>query len=270
MKIKKKDIKDIVRTKYDQIAIKSKEDNNSSCCGENSCCENVDYTMFSSDYSHLDGYYSDADLSLGCGLPTEFAGIKEGQTVLDLGSGAGNDCFVARALVGDKGRVLGIDFAHNMLQKARENTKKLGFDNVEFIESDIENMQIPNNIIDVVISNCVLNLVPDKRQAFEEIFRVLKKNGRFCVSDIVITGDLPESLKNDAEMYAGCVAGAINKHDYINHIRKQGFEGIEIKKEKKIIIPDSILSNYMGKNELEVFNSSDTGIYSITVIGRKP
>ncbi len=134
------------------------------------------------------------------------------------------------------------------------------------------NFTIPfeNDSADVISSNGVLNLVPDKRQAFEEIFRVLKNNGRFCVSDIVITGDLPESLKNDAEMYAGCVAGAINKHDYINHIRKQGFEGIEIKKEKKVIIPGSILSKYMGKNELEVFNSSDTGIYSITVIGRKP
>jgi len=269
MKIKKKDIKDIVRSKYDQIAINTTEDNESSCCGENSCCDNVDYTVFSDDYSHLQGYYSDADLSLGCGIPSEYAAMQEGNTILDLGSGAGNDCFIARNIVGEKGRVIGVDFAQNMLQKARENTVKLGFDNVEFIESDIENLQIDDNIIDVVISNCVLNLVPDKSKAFNEIYRVLKKGGHFCVSDVVISGDLPEAIQNDAEMYAGCVAGALKRDDYLNHIREQGFKSIEIKKEKKIIIPDSTLLNYMGPDELRIFKESNTGIFSITVTGSK-
>ncbi len=267
--MKKKDIKDIVRSKYDQIAINTTKDNESSCCGASSCCDNVDYTVFSDDYSHLQGYYSDADLSLGCGIPSEYAAMQEGDTILDLGSGAGNDCFIARNIVGEKGRVIGVDFAQNMMQKARKNASTLGFDNMEFIESDIENLQIDDNIVDVVISNCVLNLVPDKSKAFSEIYRVLKKGGHFCVSDVVISGDLPEALQNDAEMYAGCVAGALKRDDYLNHIREQGFISIEIKKEKKIIIPDSTLQNYMGSDELKTFKESDTGIFSITVIGSK-
>ena len=269
MKIREKDIKDIVRSKYDQIVKNTTKESSSSCCGDSNCCDNVDYTVFSDDYSHLPGYYSDADLSLGCGIPSEYAAMQEGNTILDLGSGAGNDCFIARNIVGEKGRVIGVDFAQNMLQKARENAAKLGFDNVEFVESDIENLQIDDKIIDVVISNCVLNLVPDKSKAFNEIYRVLKKGGHFCVSDVVISGNLPETLKNDAEMYAGCVAGAMKKDDYLNHIREQGFKSIEVKKEKKIIIPDSTLLNYMGPDELRTFKESNTGIFSITVIGSK-
>ena len=269
MNTRKKEIKDIVRSKYDQIA-KNKDANlETSSCGESSCCESVDYTIFSDDYSKLDGYNPDADLNLGCGIPTELAGIKKGQTVLNLGSGAGNDCFVARCIVGEEGRVIGIDFAANMLQKSRDNVEKLGFENVEFIESDIESLQIGDNIIDVVISNCVLNLVPDKVKAFSVIYRLLKDGGHFCVSDVVTSGDLPEALINDAEMYAGCVAGALKREDYLNHIREQGFKNIAVKKEKKIIIPDAILQNYMRSDDLNTFKASNIGIFSITVIGRK-
>lgn len=269
MNIRKKDLKDIVRSKYNQIAKNSDQNKTTSCCGETSCCDKVDYTVFSDDYTNIDGYNSDADLGLGCGLPTEHANIRSGQTVLDLGSGAGNDCFVARALVGEKGKVIGIDFADEMLDKANKNVLKLGYNNVEFIKSDIEDIQLPDNTIDVVISNCVLNLVPDKKKAFREIFRVLIPGGHFCVSDVVVTGDLPEEIKDDAEMYAGCVSGAIPKDLYITHIQEQGFKNIEVKKDKKIDLPDSVLAKYLDPGSLKAFKGSETGIYSITVTGEK-
>jgi len=229
----------------------------------------MDYTIMADDYSDLEGYQKDADLGLGCGLPTEFADISNGDTVIDLGSGAGNDAFVARSIVGSEGKVFGLDFAGAMITKARENATKLGFDNVSFLRGDIETMPFDDDLADVIVSNCVLNLVPDKAKAFREIYRVLKKGGHFCVSDIVISGDLPETLKKDAEMYAGCVAGASKIEDYLDHIRAQGFEQIEIKKEKKIYLPDSILENYLGSSELSKFKESETGIFSITVVGKK-
>jgi arsenite methyltransferase len=269
MAIRKKDIKDIVRSKYDQIAKQSDNINTGSCCSGTSCCETVDYTVFSDDYSDLEGYMPDADLNLGCGIPTEYAGIGKGMVVLDLGSGAGNDCFVVRSIVGEEGKVIGIDFADQMLKKARKNAKELGFENVQFIKSDIESMAIPDQQIDVVISNCVLNLVPDKRKAFGEIYRVLKPGGHFCVSDVVIKGELPETLINDAEMYAGCVAGAVDINEYLNHIQEEGFTNIEINKEKKITIPDDILNNYLNPEELKIFKESDTGILSITINAEK-
>jgi len=269
MKIKAKDLKSIVRDKYNKIAEQPKLVNQSSCCGSTDCCSDVDYTIFSEDYTKLKGYAKDADLGLGCGVPTEFAQIKEGQTVLDLGSGAGNDAFVARAIVGEKGKVLGLDFADNMLAKARENAQKMGYSNVEFIKGDIETMPIEEDTVDVVISNCVLNLVPDKKMAFAGIHKVLKPEAHFSVSDVVILGDLPESIKNDAEMYAGCVSGAIQKEEYIGIIKETGFQNIEVQKEKQIDIPDEILLNYMDKDALEAFKNSGTGIYSITVFARK-
>lgn len=265
MKIREKDLKEIVRSKYNLIAAQSDTQNKSSCCGSTSCCDDMDYTIFSEDYSNLRGYNADADLSLGCGLPTEFAQLNIGDSVLDLGSGAGNDCFVARAIVGETGHVVGLDFASAMLKKARENTKKLGFTNVEFVRGDIEEMPLSSNRFNVVISNCVLNLVPDKEKAFKEVFRVVKQGGHFSISDVVLSGNLPEKLLKDAEMYAGCVAGAIQKEDYINIIKRSGFTNIIIQKEKEIIIPDDILNNYLTKSELEEFKMSKTGIYSITV-----
>ena len=264
-----KDLKKIVQEKYSTIAKQSKQQNETSCCGGTSCCGEVDYTIFSDDYSHIAGYNKDADLGLGCGLPTEFAEIKSGDSVLDLGSGAGNDCFVARVIVGEQGKVIGIDFTDAMLAKAKENVNKLGYTNVEFIKGDIEEMPLPDNSFDVVISNCVLNLVPDKRKVFKEIYRVLKPGGHFCVSDVVITGDLPEKIKEDAEMYAGCVSGAIKKDDYIELIQENSFEEINIKKEKEIEIPNTIWLNYITLGELRKLKKDKTGIFSITVLAKK-
>lgn len=222
------------------------------------------------DYSEVEGYNLDADLGLGCGLPTEFARISEGDTVIDLGSGAGNDCFVARHETGATGKVLGIDFAESMIAKARKNAEKLDFNNVEFRYGDIEDMPVSDDVADVIVSNCVLNLVPDKQKVFSEMFRVLKPGGHFSISDIVLVGDLPEALREDAEMYAGCVAGAIQKEEYLGYIEDLGFEQVTIQKEKPIVIPDDILSKYLSEQEIKEFKNGDTGIYSITVFAQKP
>lgn len=224
----------------------------------------------SDDYTNLDGYNPDADLGLGCGLPTQFAKIKQGDVVIDLGSGAGNDCFVARAETGETGKVIGIDFTEAMINKARENAEKLGYNNVEFRFGDIENMPVSANTADVIVSNCVLNLVPNKDGVIKDIFRVLKPGGHFSISDIVLAGDLPEKIKNAAEMYAGCVSGAIQKEEYLGLIQTNGFTNMSLQKEKPITIPDDILSNYLTEEEIKAFKSNSAGIYSITVYAEKP
>ncbi len=262
-------LKTIVRDKYSEIANQSREQNQSSCCGAGGC-STVDYTIFSEDYTALKGYNADADLGLGCGLPTEFALIKEGNMVVDLGSGAGNDAFVAREITGPTGKVLGLDMTPAMIEKARENADKLGFNNVEFRLGDIEAMPIGGNQADVVVSNCVLNLVPDKKKAFSEIFRILKPGGHFSISDVVVQGQLPDGLRNDAEMYAGCVAGAILKDDYLELIRQAGFKGIQVQKERAIQIPDDILANYLSAEEIRQIREGQVGIFSINVYGEKP
>lgn len=260
-----KDLKLVVQEKYATIASQNKIQNQSSCCGGTDCCEDMDYSIFSDDYTTLEGYNADADLGLGCGLPTEYAGINKGDHVLDLGSGAGNDCFVARTLVGEEGKVTGIDFTDAMLEKARKNLEKTGFKNIDFIKGDIEEMPLADHTFDVVISNCVLNLVPDKAKAFAEIFRVLKPGGHFCISDVVTSGVLPKQLQEAAEMYAGCVSGALQKKDYIDIIKKQGFTSITIPKEKEIIVPDEILLKYLTREALVNFKKQKTRIFSITV-----
>jgi SAM-dependent methyltransferase len=262
-------LKEVVRSKYNQIALQSKEQNQSSCCGSTGCCDDMDYTIMSDDYSELEGYNKDADLGLGCGLPTEYAEISEGDTVIDLGSGAGNDAFVARSIVGEMGRVYGLDFAGAMITKARENAKKLGLINVEFLRGDIEDMPFKDNLADVIVSNCVLNLVPDKEKAFAEMYRVIKPGGHFCVSDVVLSGDLPEELLKDAEMYAGCVSGAIKKEEYLKIVEDSGFRNIQVRKEKEITLPDEILENYLSEEGLKNFKDSNTGIYSVTVFSEK-
>lgn len=264
-----KDIKQTVKEKYSQIAMQSKQENESSCCGATGCCSGVDYSIFSENYNQVKGYSSDADLGLGCGIPTEYANIKEGDTIVDLGSGAGNDCFVARAIVGEYGKVIGLDMTEAMIAKARENAKKLDYSNVEFVLGDIENMPINSKVTDVVISNCVLNLVPNKQKAFEEIYRILKSGGHFSISDVVIKGELPGKIKEAAEMYAGCVAGAIDKEEYLKIIERSGFVDVMIQKEKQITIPDEIMLNFLSDTELKAFKESGTGIYSINVYGKK-
>lgn len=263
------EVKALVKQKYGEIAGQDKATNESSCCGSG-CCSNEVYNIMNDDYSTMEGYNPDADLGLGCGLPTQFARIKPGDVVIDLGSGAGNDCFVARAETGATGKVIGIDFTDAMISKARENAEKLGFNNVEFRTGDIENMQVSANTADVIVSNCVLNLVPNKNKVFSEIYRVLKPGGHFSISDVVLMGDLPKSLQEAAEMYAGCVAGAIQKDEYLELIRQNGFEDLTIQKEKVITIPDDILANYLDADQLKDFKAGATGIFSITVFARKP
>lgn len=263
------ELKETVRAKYNQISKQSRDYNASSCCGSGNASQEV-YNIMTDDYSEVEGYNKDADLGLGCGLPTQFARISEGDTVIDLGSGAGNDCFVARHETGPTGKVLGIDFAESMITKARKNAEKLGFNNVEFRFGDIEDMPVSDKLADVIVSNCVLNLVPDKQNVFSEMFRVLKPGGHFSISDIVLVGDLPEALREDAEMYAGCVSGAIQKDQYLGYIEELGFENITLQKEKPIVIPDDILGKYLSEQEMEEFKNGTTGIYSITVFAQKP
>jgi ubiquinone/menaquinone biosynthesis C-methylase UbiE len=262
------ELKELVKQKYAQIASQDKETNQSSCCGSG-CCSTEVYNIMSDDYTSLEGYNPDADLGLGCGLPTQFANIKKGDTVIDLGSGAGNDCFIARAETGEDGRVIGIDFTPAMIEMAKINAQKLGFANVEFRQGDIEKMPVTSNLADVIVSNCVLNLVPDKDAVFKEIFRVLKQGGHFSISDVVLVGELPEGLRKDAEMYAGCVSGAIQKEAYLELIKANGFSNITIQKEKAINIPNDILKNYLDEEELNNFKTGNTGIFSITVYAEK-
>ena len=263
------ELKDLVREKYGEIALQSKESNQASCCGSG-CCSTDVYNIMTEDYAEMEGYNPDADLGLGCGLPTQFAKIALGDTVIDLGSGAGNDCFVARSETGPDGRVIGIDFTPAMIAKARANAAKLEYQNVEFRQGDIEKMPVTSNLADVVVSNCVLNLVPNKDAVFKEIFRVLKPGGHFSISDIVLVGNLPEALQADAEMYAGCVSGAIQKEEYLELIKTNGFTTLTLQKEKPILLPDDILRNTLSESEIKDFKEGGTGIYSITVYAEKP
>lgn len=262
------DIKKMVRVKYSEIALQSKEDNSSSCCGATCGCGDV-YDIMADDYNEINGYNPEADLGLGCGLPTKFAKIKKGDVVIDLGSGAGNDCFIARGETGETGKVIGIDMTEAMIDRARINAEKLGFHNVEFRLGEIESMPVTSNVADVIVSNCVLNLVPDKRKAFKEINRVLKAGGHFSISDIVLIGTLPEKIMKTAEMYAGCVSGAIQKEEYLSIIKELGFKNIVVQKEKVVTVPDEILINYLNADEIRVFRESGVGVFSITVYAEK-
>lgn len=261
-------IKEMVRRKYSEIALQEKENNQTSCCGSG-CCSTEVYNIMTDDYSGMAGYNPDADLGLGCGLPTQFAKIKKGDTVIDLGSGAGNDCFIARSETGVSGKVIGIDFTEGMIQKARSNAEKLGYHNVEFRQGDIENIPVSSNSADVIVSNCVLNLVPNKDGVLKEIKRVLKPGAHFSISDIVLDGTLPAGIREAAEMYAGCVSGASQKQAYLEMIEINGFRNIIIQKEKPILIPDDILSSHLSASEIVAFKNSGTGIFSITVYAEK-
>ncbi|MDT8402120.1 MAG: arsenite methyltransferase [Bacteroidales bacterium] len=267
--MKAEELKLIVKEKYGEIAGENRLAAKNSCCGEAGCCDGTEYTVFSEDYTGQKGYNPDADLGLGCGMPLEFAGLQAGNKVLDLGSGAGNDCFIAATLVGEKGFVTGLDFTESMIEKAEKNRKKTGLTNIKFLQGDIEDMPLPDNQFDVVISNCVLNLVPDKKKAFSEIFRVLRPGGHFCVSDIVLEGVLPEAVKKSAEMYAGCVSGAIQLAVYLEIIEQQGFKNIRTRKRKEIKIPDDILLKYLNNTELEDLKKKQAVVLSITVTAVK-
>jgi arsenite methyltransferase len=262
-------LKQLVKDKYTVIAEQDYDTNASSCCGAGSCSTEV-YNIMTDDYSAVEGYNPDADLGLGCGLPTQFARIKPGDTVIDLGSGAGNDAFIARHETGPTGKVIGIDFTPAMIERARQNAEVRGFNNVEFRQGDIEHMPVAGNTADVIVSNCVLNLVPNKHAVLQDILRVLKPGGHFSISDVVLNGTLPEGIRNAAEMYAGCVSGAIQRETYLELINITGFTNVTIQKEKPIIIPDDILSQYLSPEEFAAFRTSGNGIQSITVYAEKP
>jgi SAM-dependent methyltransferase len=234
-------MKDFVKKIYGSIAKKEKK----SCCGPTCCSdktpsvsENIGYTK-----EELDSIPDDANMGLGCGNPVALASLKEGETIVDLGSGGGIDAFLASKKVGDKGRVIGIDMTEDMVEKARANAKNGGFNNVEFKLGDIEEIPIENSAIDCIISNCVINLAEDKQKVFNESFRILKEGGRLMVSDMVLMGDLPESVLKSAHMYAGCIAGALKKEDYIGKIKRAGFKEVVVVKEDPVRISDYIGSD---------------------------
>jgi ubiquinone/menaquinone biosynthesis C-methylase UbiE len=260
---KELELKEMVKDRYGKIATET-----NSCCGSSCCCTSSNNIM-AENYDGLNGYNPDADLGLGCGLPTKFAKIKKGDTVIDLGSGAGNDCFVARAEAGETGRIIGIDFTPEMIEKARYNVQRRGFTNVEFVQGDIDNMPIDSDLADVIVSNCVLNLVPNKKAVFKEIYRVLKPNGHFSISDIVLTGDLPDEIRSTVEMYAACITGAIEKDLYIKNIEEAGFKSIKKKKEETVILPDEILENNFSEETMETYKKNPNIVKSITVYAEK-
>lgn len=262
------DLKELVKQRYNEVAMLSTAEASKCCCNPAAPSQKV-FTIMSEDYSRLKGYEPDADLGVGCGLPTQYAGIKEGDTVVDLGSGAGNDCFIAREETGETGKVIGIDFAPNMLAKARKNAEKRGFKNIEFLEGDIENMPLPDASVDVVVSNCVLNLLPRKDRIFKEIYRVLKPGAHFCVSDVVLNGVFPKAFTDNAAMYAGCIASAIQREDYLAEIEKAGFKEIHVARTKTVVIPDDVLEEHLDKETIAKYKAGNTGIYSITVTGTK-
>lgn len=268
-------LKDKIKETYSGVV--ETTNHQASCCGTDTssnvastcCAPNSELTGFSEDYSNLSGYNPDADYGLGCGIPIAFAGIEKGHTVLDLGSGAGNDVFVARSLVGENGKVIGVDMTPEMIEKANINKQKLGHDNVEFVLGDIESLPLKENTIDVIISNCVLNLVSDKLATYYGIHKVLKSSGHFSISDVVVSGKLTDTMSNVVELYAGCIAGAMVKEEYLTTIKKAGFKNVEIKKEKTVYLPDSFLLQYLTQDELIDFRNSGVQVLSITINATK-
>lgn len=261
--------KENIKQRYNELAL-TKDISLAKCgCGGAASPSKKVFTIMSEDYTKLQGYEPDADLGVGCGLPTQYARISKGDTVVDLGSGAGNDCFIAREETGESGRVIGIDFAPNMIARAKANASKRGFNNIEFLEGDIENMPLSEETADVVVSNCVLNLLPEKNKIFKEIRRVLKTGGHFCVSDVVLDGTFTRSFLDEAAMYAGCIATAIQRDDYLAEITKAGFKNVRIERTKKILIPDDVLDKYLEAENISKYRNGDIGIYSITVTGEK-
>lgn len=265
-------MKDVVKKIYGDIAKGKKK----SCCGPSNCdsrsatvSERIGYTK-----EELQAVPEDAVLGLGCGNPVALASLKEGETVVDLGSGAGIDVFLASRRVGDKGRVIGIDMTEDMLKRARENAKKGKFTNVEFKLGDIEAIPLKDNIADCIISNCVINLAQDKQKAFNEAFRILKEGGRLMVSDMVLLKDVSEKIAKSAEMYAGCVAGALKRDDYISKIRNAGFKDISIIKEDPVrfldyLGSDRVVSNIIVNMSKEEIEDIDSSVVSIKISARK-
>ncbi|NYT00593.1 MAG: arsenite methyltransferase [Methanocellales archaeon] len=275
--MREEEIKKVVREGYAKIA----KQNSSCCIPSNSCCGNADLAQ---DISKKIGYTDEelkavpenSNLGLGCGNPVAIASLKEGETVLDLGSGAGFDCFLAANKVGKNGRVIGVDMTPDMVEKARENAKEGNHENVEFRLGDIENLPVADNSVDVVISNCVINLSTDKEQVFREAFRVLKPDGRLVISDLVLLKELPDFIKNSVEAYIGCLSGAMMRDEYIEDIKRAGFQGVKIIEETTFPIDYMVndeTANKMIEN-LEITSEKvkevSSSVMSIKVSGIKP
>lgn len=255
------DIKDEVRKRYAQAASE-----NASCCGDGSAAgcgcnpaSNEISSIMVDSYRDLAGHEREADLALGCGIPTRFADLKEGNTVVDLGSGAGNDAFVAREAVGAGGEVIGLDMTDEMLARARGIAERRGFRNVSFVKGDIEQMPLADGTADVVLSNCTLNLVPDKQSAFSEMFRITRKGGHFCISDVVTEGVLPEDIRGSVEAYTGCIAGALEREHYLELLRNAGFEDIAVREEHEVPLPGAIAGTLREAGDVRVLSITVTG-----------
>lgn len=272
-----KNIKKIVKEGYGKIAKQG-----TSCCGAaSSCCGGPNPAQ---DMSKKIGYSDEelkmvpegANLGLGCGNPLALSSIREGETVLDLGSGAGFDCFLASAKVGKSGRVIGVDMTSEMVQKARENAKKGKYENVEFRLGEIEKLPVTNSSVDLVISNCVINLSPDKGKVFQEAFRVLKPGGRLMVSDLVLLRELPGFIKDSIEAYVGCVSGAMLKDAYVGKIETAGFQNVRVMSETpysvETMINDPTAKAIIEKSGLppEEVNKIAGSVVSVKVYGAKP
>lgn len=263
-------LKQTVREKYAEVARQNQED--AGCCSTSpqACCESAGINSLADSYAGIEGYAQEADLGLGCGLPTQFAHFQEGQTVLDLGSGAGNDCFIARREVGASGKVLGVDFTPEMNERARRNAEKLGYENVHFLEGDIDALPLEPDTVDVVVSNCVLALAPDKLRTYREVMRVLRPGGHFSISDVVTRGELPEAMRKDASLYAGCIGGAIDHCAYRAIIDEAGFTEVTVQQFKPKPLPESLLDEHLQPEEKARWQKEEAGIFSITVFGKKP
>jgi arsenite methyltransferase len=264
----KERIHDILRHKYAEIARSRSAGGSAGCCGSHQG-PSADFSMIGNAYDGVSGYMAEADLGLGCGLPVEHAGLAPGHTVLDLGAGAGLDAFVARREVGADGHVIGVDMTPEMVSKARDNAAKAGYENVDFRLGEIEHLPVRSDSVDVVISNCVLNLVPDKPRAFAEIHRVLKPGGHFCISDIVSSSRLPDWVQDIADAYAGCVSGAIPREDYIRIISEAGFDQVVIRAQRRIDVPAELIAGALSAQQREMVERMDLHVMSITVTARK-
>jgi len=275
--MKDSEIRKAVRKGYGSIAKQS-----NSCCGSSSSCCGT--TVLADNISKRIGYTEEdlkavpegANLGLGCGNPIAMASLKEGEIVLDLGSGAGFDCFLAATKVGKDGKVIGVDMTPEMIEKARENSEKGSYGNVEFRLGEIENLPVADNLVDVVISNCVINLSPNKRRVFEEALRVLKPGGRLMVSDIVLLEAIPDAIKNSVAAYVGCIAGALMKDEYIGIIESVGFEDITVLEETSFpiecITGDSTAPTIMKDSEVtpDMLGNSARSVVSVKVSATKP
>ena len=258
-------IKETVRARYGEIA---KGPGGCGCSNLTSCCSGETFAPDS--YKDVPGYRPEADLGLGCGIPTELAEIEAGDTVVDLGSGAGMDAFIARRIVGENGAVIGVDMTPEMVERARANNLKIGYRNVSFVLGDIESLPLKENLADVVVSNCVFNLLPNKAKGFKEVYRILKSGGHFSISDVVTNQPLPEEIRGAVALYTGCIAGAITRDEYLKIIQEQGFSDVSIRRETNIVVPDEIVAKYVGREAVSWIKKSGLKLLSVSVYGRKP